>query len=79
MIELIINNPITFYMTIGISYVALCLMWHEKEATEQLRNLNLDGFILNVVLPIVIIILSSLWPFYLTRKIYRIITGNGPK
>ena len=76
MIELIVNNPITFYMTIGISYVALCLIWHEKEATEKLRDLNLDGFILNIAIPIVIIVLSAMWPFYLTRKIYRIITGT---
>ena len=75
MIELIVNNPITFYMTIGISYVALCLIWHEKEATEKLRDLNLDGFVLNVAIPVVIIILSAAWPFYLTRKIYRIIMG----
>lgn len=76
MIELIINNPITFYMTIGISYVALCLIWHEKEATEKLRDLNLDGIMLNVVLPIVIILFSVAWPFYMSRKIYRIITGT---
>ena len=76
MIELIVNNPITFYMTIGISYVALCLLWHEKEAAEKLRDLDLDGFILNIAIPIVIIVLSAMWPFYLIRKIYRIITGT---
>ena len=75
MIELIVNNPMTFYMTVGISYVALCLLWHEKEATEKLRDLDLDGFILNIAIPIVIIVLSAMWPFYMARKIYRIIMG----
>ena len=73
--EFFLNNAFTIYMGIGICYVTLCMMYHRKEASEKLKELDEEGALLNVILPIGIILLSTAWPFYMIRKIYRTIMG----